>query len=821
MSCDWIYPRNDVPLWCVHFRLVLIFFCVFISGFGCVERLIKPLPLSEFPLSEVPLSQCRTIDHGSSVSTQVEPEVISSEDPLLALSEVKDRIKIIEQGPLLTLWRPLLKQLSVPVNPQNQAWISQDEMDDDDLFLEKLWLNADLLISLGATQASVLKPLLKMDLRSHQALMWLKAAPEWSPLSQYTLDPEAEIKAWHDAQWDPLKTGSVGVVLEEQRLLYLKGHGSGVRMVQEVVRVNNKRGVEELGEVLLPVNASLLSLYTLKPNGLKRMPLVIPEKEGYSLQDLQVGDMVIARYLEPLSALRRAGKVLTPRLPFHDTTRAVWRRVYHIWRLGDRPLSLYLHHAEHLREGAHQEFAYSISRTDVDGGRLLSVSIQRALPRMNEPSSLIMSEAPHFQVSERVEATREWGEVLSQLRDIVSLSLDDLSTIKDLMGSMHRMGVKVWSRIKDDRSLLESVPALEALKKGRGSRALALWSSLNALGKSCELWIARPPDTLAVSAWGDAHEIDPSLTISRYDQLLVACPQSSLVRSEFTLYDPSLYMSPKGVLNSSLFGGEALVLWPPPTKTNCSMLDEKQPRAWTMKSVSLDWPQEPQEQHHLTVSLWLDPNGKRGLLGAHVIHGYAEHSLTGEEGVLLYERLLKTSLKERVGWLERQWSSWIGASAVSELRFAWTEAHGLALSYQLEFSVRLPTQISISPQRWGERFASENTRRDTLILPPIQQVVRLSIRSQDPQEKNGLGQLVLEGENQLLQWPNSSENVHHLHPSWAQSKVTYQQQQEGLMFTSSWKQRGGLISPSHYPSWAHFARMVSLKERSLRLIYQP
>jgi len=796
---------------------------VMCSALSC-SRALAPPAQSASPFEWARLSRC------ASPVERAEPDVVEPSASLdgpqpQALLSKEAREAHLRRGPLLEAWRPLLSALQRPIQPDPTAWLPPLP---HDLNLRGLWLNADLLISLGASLEATLRPLLRVDLDSLRALSWLRAAPELSPLASLTLDPEAEVQAWRSSKWSPLRKGSVGLILEEQRLLYLQETGEGVRLVQEVVRVNNKRGVEELGEVALPVNASLLSLYTLKPNGARRAPIVIPEKDSFSLQDVQPGDVIIARYLEPLAPLRRAGGVLTPRLPIQDTQRAVWRRVYHVWRLGARPLELYWHNAVGL-EGERSP-QVEVKERAVEGGQAVSVSISRALPIALEPAGLSVSEAPHLQVSEPMRAEREWGETLAQLRSVTYLGSEELEALRHWAGGVSRLGARVWEVIEEDRPLLEA-PSLDmSLRAGQGSRALLLWASLTALGKRCSLWIARPPEVHAVSRArrsstpkkSTAQErqaqevVDPSLSLDHFDHVLISCEGEG--GGPPVLYDPALYLSPRGVISTELLGGEARVLWPPPRGARCALLEGPEPEAWSLTSVPLSWPERPQERHALDVALWLDPEGGRGLLGARVLFGHAEHALSGEEGALLYERLSRASAQERAGWLERQWGGWLGATAISGLRFAWSEGEGLALAYDLKLTLRLPARVSISPQRWGERFASLERRRETLALPPISQQVTLSLLPHPPEaegvagEGEGAWALIFQGQERALHWsPEGATGIE------SGGAVTFQRQLKEAKATTLWRSRGGLISTGRYASWARFAREVSAQERALHL----
>ena len=62
----------------------------------------------------------------------------------------------------------------------------------------------------------------------------------------------------------PLNQGPLGQLYDEQTIMYDPITGRRMRRVYEIIQINNKRGVEILGEISLPNQAVLVDLYTLK-----------------------------------------------------------------------------------------------------------------------------------------------------------------------------------------------------------------------------------------------------------------------------------------------------------------------------------------------------------------------------------------------------------------------------------------------------------------------------------------------------------------------------------------------------------------------------
>lgn len=695
----------------------------------------------------------------------------------LALQDPRAALRV---APRLSEWEAPLRALGV--QPTGEAL--SPGSGDLSPHLPALWLAADLLISLGTPAEEVLRPLLRADLRSERALTLLRAYPTWAPLAALTQDPAAAIREWEEAGWGPLKEGAVGQVLDEQLILIEEG-GEGVRVVSEALRVNSKRGVEQLGEIALPPTATLLSLYSQKPSGARLAPIVIPEKESHSLQDLQVGDYIIARYFEPIEPERWSGGPLTPWLALRDAERATWRRAYHVWRrrgsggeAGEGRWVVERRAWEEAPSGA------SVREEVREGGVVVSARSERALPLPAEPNGPSEARAPALRVGTPTEVSVEWGALTRALAERWMLGAGERVALGERLISARRggegaggYGALAWELVSEDRPLLDSPPPLEVLKGRIGSRALLLWALLDAGGERCALWLARPRgEGLTPSGFETADD---------YARPLIACEGEG----GGALYDPSLPLSPRGVVMPELLGGEARAVWPP-TEEACRWLAgavPSPPPPLPMRRV--EWPSSPQERHTLRAHLSLNRSAPPGLLGARALEVSATHEVSGAEGALLYERLRRAQREQVARWVEGQWSRWLGAGELLSSRFEWSEASGLTLSYTLKLTARLPARLAPAPQAWGRRFASLSARRTPLSLDPVWQRISLSA--------DGLS---FESEPVALAGEVGG------------GAAAFERGGSGAALELGWSLRGGLVSPESYEAWASFARAVEAAE---------
>jgi len=637
--------------------------------------------------------------------------------------------------------------------------------------LPSLWLAADLLVSLGAPLEGVLRPLLRADLRSERALTLLRAHPAWAPLGGLALDPSEEIRAWERSGWAPLREGAVGQVLDEQ-LIALEESGAGVRVVSEALRVNSRRGVEELGEVALPPTATLLSLYTQKPSGARLAPVVIPEKEGHSLQDLQVGDYIVARYFEPLEPARRSGGALTPWLPLRDPARATWRRAAHVWRRGAAGGAL----REERRGWGRAPAGASLRAGRRDEGEVVSLEVTRAAALPAEPGGALEGHWPALRVGAPTDEGAEWAALTRALAARLLVSADERAALRAVGGAEEAAGAAAWALLPEERPLLDSPPPAAAAARREGSRAVLLWGLLDAAGARCALWLARPRgEGLAPTAFEAADD---------YARPLVACEGEGVA---LALYDPALPLSPRGAVMPELLGGEARAVWPP-TPAACRWLAAGGAAPAPPPRALVPWPRAPQERHLLRAHLRLDPTAPRGLLGARGIAVEVTHEVGGAEGALLYERLRRARPEEVSRWVEGQWARWLGASARRDAGVSWSERGGLLLRYALTVTARLPARLSPAPQSWGRRFGALGARVSPLSLDPVWQEVELSAEGLTLEAPPA--RLVLEGG----------------------ARAEFRREGGGARAALRWSLRGGLVAPEGYAAWAALARAVEEAE---------
>ena len=90
----------------------------------------------------------------------------------------------------------------------------------------------------------------------------------------------------------------VGEVLVLDRSVARVYENGGQRQIVHIIaHLLSKEALDEYGELQIPEGAELLTLRTIKPDGRRLEPEVVPGKEGVSLRDLAIGDVVEYEYV--------------------------------------------------------------------------------------------------------------------------------------------------------------------------------------------------------------------------------------------------------------------------------------------------------------------------------------------------------------------------------------------------------------------------------------------------------------------------------------------------------------------------------------------
>ncbi len=116
----------------------------------------------------------------------------------------------------------------------------------------------------------------------------------------------------------PVQTDTAAVYLLDYAAVRIFEDGSSLTLTHNIIRVNNKEGIDQHGEVDIPGEALVLSLRTIKPDGRVMEPEFIPGKPTISMPNLADGDFIEFEYLEATGAsATRASSYLGVRFFFN------------------------------------------------------------------------------------------------------------------------------------------------------------------------------------------------------------------------------------------------------------------------------------------------------------------------------------------------------------------------------------------------------------------------------------------------------------------------------------------------------------------------
>lgn len=697
----------------------------------------------------------------------------------------------------------------------------------------RAWKLADLLISLGEERSDLIPHLLRRFPHDEKVISWVKSNPDWTPGSKDTTRKESPldlVEEFKKSPWPPLLKGHLGQLLDQQ-ILYYNAVGQGLRSVSEVIRVNTREGVELLGELILPKGASPISLYQLKPNGGRRAPMHILETGGYSFNDLQVGDWLIAEYVEPIETLRRDETLLTPRIFIRDRDRAVWKRSIYLSiaaqtkvlrpeaTLPPKPLILRLPSEPSLGEiemslepDLTAQFKTDLDLSDRERylafnptqATDIAIHFERLTPSPLEPFSPFLSSAsPYLQLGHEYDPQSEWlfaekwvQQLIAEESELCPI-LSGLSPELDLK-SVQQLSEWVWWRTQREQALFDASPPYRSLMTGRGNRGLLMSALLKACGQEHTLWLAKAKSII----------LSPKLiSLDDYDHLLLRIKEEWL--------DPSIPYSPLGIVAPEIAGGSAILLasFDQKIRNKSSTRIEKQihPYSAYLKGESLSLPNSLQKlplTYELKGTLALDLDAPEGTLGARALSGQLVHIFYGADAAIFRAKMEEANPEALKSWIERQWALWWGPSEAREIHFRVHNDH-LELTYQLRVWVRANRSLKLNPQVWGERFGSQERRDSDLILPIVNQRISLKLKGVNLSE---------DSLNQEITYPSSHKKTSSLgsfsiqHSSLKNLDEKNKGDETQLVIKGEWRLRGGIVKTEDYPSWRKFAQKVERAE---------
>lgn len=284
----------------------------------------------------------------------------------------------------------------------------------------------------------------------------------------------------------------VGEVLVLDRSVARVYPNGGQRQIVHIMaHLLSKEALDEYGELQIPEAAELLTLRTIKPDGRALEPEIVPGKEGVSLRDLSIGDVVEYEYIVergPAGAVPGYIDVSTFRfqsaeVPYHRSELLVVSPPEIALRFDER-------NAPPVDEPS----------TVVIDGETLAVHHFRAeeVPRLGvEPGARTwLEELPSVHVYTALDLPLYLDGLAAQVRDTQRRNPALRALVRRLVRGqptdrekLEALWTWVVENVEDAGDL--STPATATFAARTGSRMMLLRSMLREAGLDAELWLAR------------------------------------------------------------------------------------------------------------------------------------------------------------------------------------------------------------------------------------------------------------------------------------------------------------------------------------------
>ncbi len=308
----------------------------------------------------------------------------------------------------------------------------------------------------------------------------------------------------------------VGEVLVLDRSVARVYPNGGQRQIVHIMaHLLSKEALDDYGELGIPDGAELLTLRTIKPDGAMLEPEIVPGKEGVSLRNLELGDVVEYEYVVergPAGAVPGYVDVSTFRfqsadVPYHRTELLVVH-----------PDSIALRFDSRNNPPVDDP---SVVKVD---GETLQVHHFRAeeVPRLGvEPGMRSwLDELPSVHVYSRLDLPRYLDGLAAQIRETQRRNPELRRMTRQLVrghetdrGKLEALWTWVVENVEDAGDL--SSPASTTLAARTGSRLMLLRAMLREAGLPAELWLAR-------DGYGPAPVPDGHPLVESYEAAMLA-----------------------------------------------------------------------------------------------------------------------------------------------------------------------------------------------------------------------------------------------------------------------------------------------------------
>lgn len=600
-----------------------------------------------------------------------------------------------------------------------------------------------------ATLEADLRRIVEQHPTAREALDLVGAWRGWSPFAALELDSEALIAEY---EAEPPLSGPAVRVLDHSALLFF-ADGKSLRWVHEVLAIRSRDAAETFGEIGLPGDVRLFSLYTRKADGRRLYADEQPEKDTISLPDLKDGDYVVAVYLEPSDNgyLYDSG-FLAPRVYFRGVDLPIFRQRFEVYAPDDvRPVAQRLNDApepQRVALGGRAGLRFDARQVPLLPPEPDPVPAGLWLPSVRTGQGVTLSDDLDY-LRDRVLARRRRTAAFDAWARAYAGEGDGRRRAKRLARAVREAVDGAHGVIAED--------AVRAIRTGSGNRALVLSAALEAEGIRHRLLLTRPKVHVPAG---------PFLQVADFVYPLIEL-------ADGTWIDPGPDRAPPGFIPFPMVGSDGLVAWPPAAPAEPVPLPAER-AVGDAREVSL-------------VAHW-DAEG--------VLHGEVVDRLVGQEAMVVGEHLSRLEPAQRPRLVERLLVAAVGAAHVTELEDPTRQDPDgpLVLRYKFTAKVGDTLNLGLFPVSPARSWAGLSERRIPLAIDlPTRQHVHLELTSaRDFTARHRAGE-------------------HREGPHRFRLEV---QGDEDSLYAEAWTEvAGGAIAPADYSAFAGWARRAESAER--------
>lgn len=332
-------------------------------------------------------------------------------------------------------------------------------------------------------------------------------------LEQLRVDGLAALADYRRSRADD--EGASEVLVLDRSAARVYANGGQRQIVHLVVELRSKAALDRYGELDIPEAARLLTLRTIKPDGTVVEAESVPGKDGVSLRDLAIGDVVEYEFVierDPATALPGYVDVSTFRfqsldVPYHRSELLVVA-----------PAAMPIR--EDRRNGAPEPVIGEMRL----GGEALATRLYRAreVPRRGEEPGhrALLDELPNVRVYTALDVRAYLDGLALTIRRGQRSNVELRRRVrrltagrKDPRAKLDALWRWVVENVEDGGDL--STPATATLAARAGSRLMLLRAMLREAGIEAELWLAR--DRFGAAPLPGGHPM-----LEEYDAALLA-----------------------------------------------------------------------------------------------------------------------------------------------------------------------------------------------------------------------------------------------------------------------------------------------------------